>query len=362
MKEFVSRYQYCLITRNNRFLDTQRHLVKCAKNHPDSKVEVCPFNSCHRVVGEAMGQHLRECPDRGQVEHWLAGGREERLVRETSREQTRKESWEDDLIKTSYDPSKNASSRKVLRKVEGVTPSQRRFFRIEENNRLKKMGFREAGAPLETVGDEEQGNLVDTSKRINRTAEWVHKESFSNTSSVFEDVEELDRSVSFSDVEESGERPVAVDKSVTKSVEVDAPAVGGAGTKGSQEGGRKVGGRGVKVGGNSIGTVGKGVGSSSGAVARGVEVGGGSGRTGGRGRTVILRRDGMIGVGRGSVVVRLAGGRGAVRKVEKLGVGRREENEQEGRVEPGASIGCERIKTTEGRGRAKQVKKHANVK
>lgn len=33
----------------------QRHLVKCARQHPHIKLEVCPFNASHRIVSEKLG-------------------------------------------------------------------------------------------------------------------------------------------------------------------------------------------------------------------------------------------------------------------------------------------------------------------
>ncbi len=45
-----------------------QHLVRCARQHPDARMSVCPFNSAHHVPDTKFGYHKRHCPDRVTVE------------------------------------------------------------------------------------------------------------------------------------------------------------------------------------------------------------------------------------------------------------------------------------------------------
>ncbi|CAG0915624.1 unnamed protein product [Notodromas monacha] len=46
----------------------QRHLIKCAKNHPGVELETCPLNLLHRIKKGYMAEHMQICPDRTQLE------------------------------------------------------------------------------------------------------------------------------------------------------------------------------------------------------------------------------------------------------------------------------------------------------
>ncbi|KAG1672083.1 Gametocyte-specific factor 1 [Nymphon striatum] len=48
-----------------------KHLIKCAKRHPDIILERCPFNATHRVKASEFAQHLLECEDRDVVDKQL---------------------------------------------------------------------------------------------------------------------------------------------------------------------------------------------------------------------------------------------------------------------------------------------------
>lgn len=52
----------------------QKHIVKCARQHPHIKLLVCPFNSCHRIVPEKM--KVRKCKE--NVIDWNMVGVEKR--------------------------------------------------------------------------------------------------------------------------------------------------------------------------------------------------------------------------------------------------------------------------------------------
>lgn len=45
----------------------QKHIVKCARQHPHIKLLVCPFNSCHRIAPEKM--KVRKCKENVRLEH-----------------------------------------------------------------------------------------------------------------------------------------------------------------------------------------------------------------------------------------------------------------------------------------------------
>jgi len=55
-------------------------------------------------------------------------------------EEEEEEDWEKEAtIKSSYNPTKKASEKNVLRKLEGATPSQRKEFRAQERVRLAEL-------------------------------------------------------------------------------------------------------------------------------------------------------------------------------------------------------------------------------
>jgi hypothetical protein len=124
----------------NEGIRVQRHLVKCGKNHPESDVSICQFNTCHRMPeSELQLQHL-DCPDRKQVECWASVPSSTLLVKDTRGHEEGGDDWEAEAeMRNSYNPSMSASQRPVLRKVEGKTPSERRAFQLEERERLHRL-------------------------------------------------------------------------------------------------------------------------------------------------------------------------------------------------------------------------------
>ena len=42
----------------------QFHLVKCRRNHPNSDIQICAFNTSHHVPAASMEEHLATCQDR----------------------------------------------------------------------------------------------------------------------------------------------------------------------------------------------------------------------------------------------------------------------------------------------------------
>ena len=133
----------------------QRHLVKCRRNHPNSDVVVCSFNSCHHVPFKEKEYHLQTCPDRKLVEVQKYELRDVEK-RKTHYKPARKEldddeDWEKEaIVKHSYDPKKKASQLPVLMKLEGATPSQRKEFRAKEKVRHEELA-REVGMGIESV-------------------------------------------------------------------------------------------------------------------------------------------------------------------------------------------------------------------
>lgn len=46
----------------------QYHIVKCAKNHPEMDMAICPYNATHHIPRKQELQHLQECPDRDPID------------------------------------------------------------------------------------------------------------------------------------------------------------------------------------------------------------------------------------------------------------------------------------------------------
>lgn len=129
----------------------QFHLVKCRRNHPDTDHVICPYNASHHIPKPEEQYHISSCPDRKLVElakySWAMDkpGQHGYLEKpEPSRmNQTEitslmmmDENWETEAtIKQSYNPNMKCAKAKVLRKLPGATPSERRKFYASEKQR-----------------------------------------------------------------------------------------------------------------------------------------------------------------------------------------------------------------------------------
>ena len=45
-----------------------QHLTRCARQHPDAGLQVCPFNAAHHVSEVTFRHHKLNCPDRETIE------------------------------------------------------------------------------------------------------------------------------------------------------------------------------------------------------------------------------------------------------------------------------------------------------
>ena len=121
--------------------------MKCRRNHPGSNIKICSFNSSHHIPDDQLREHERNCPDAMKIVAAAASsfksrspihsslGSDEPPQDPDNENNEDEENWENDLVKSSYDPTKAAAGKVVLRKIEGATPSQRREFRRKEKER-----------------------------------------------------------------------------------------------------------------------------------------------------------------------------------------------------------------------------------
>ena len=125
----------------------QCHLVKCWKANPNVDLVICPFNASHHIPRPEKEYHISVCSDRKMVEMekyvWSQPVKHGRLNLPPPVEPElppSEEDWEKEAtVRKSYDPSAKAKQTKVLRKLEGATPSQRKEFRAQELERLYQL-------------------------------------------------------------------------------------------------------------------------------------------------------------------------------------------------------------------------------
>jgi len=120
------------------------HLVKCRRNNPNAGIEICSFNSSHHIPKDELAEHEKNCPSAKQLAMILNSPMSSSLNAPVSNvapvNGIDDEDWEAEAtIKKSYDPKKVINNRSVLRKIEGVTPSKRRDFRMNERVRLQEL-------------------------------------------------------------------------------------------------------------------------------------------------------------------------------------------------------------------------------
>jgi len=120
----------------------QGHLVKCRRNNPTAEVEICPFNCSHHFPKPERRYHLETCPDRKIVDLAVYDMEAEKdvigikPVNEGQMEELLDgEDWDAEPQLQSYDPEKKCSKSAVLRRVQGVTPSERKKFYAAERIR-----------------------------------------------------------------------------------------------------------------------------------------------------------------------------------------------------------------------------------
>ncbi|XP_032673854.1 uncharacterized protein LOC116845377 [Odontomachus brunneus] len=116
------------------------HLMKCKKQHDTQDKVLCPLDSGHVVDHNAVKDHLSSCSnlsyliDTNNVEEKIDVASSMNADTYTS-----VENWNDMPEVPTYDAMTNAASRKVIRCVNGLTKSERQKFRMNEQDRFKKL-------------------------------------------------------------------------------------------------------------------------------------------------------------------------------------------------------------------------------
>ena len=149
----------------------QKHLVKCRRNHPDTDLVICSFNSTHHIPGASIKEHEAKCPDRKLFEQMLYIP--ESQLRAPTPVTSRPtcgpddEDWEAEAtVKVSYNPAEAAARKNVVRKIEGVVPSQRKAFRMKELERLRSLEKQESSDTEEEEGvtEDSKSNMLRDKK------------------------------------------------------------------------------------------------------------------------------------------------------------------------------------------------------
>uniref|UniRef100_A0A336MSV6 CSON003563 protein n=1 Tax=Culicoides sonorensis TaxID=179676 RepID=A0A336MSV6_CULSO len=128
----------------------QKHLVKCARQHPHIKLEVCPFNASHRIRPAQFQAHKIDCPDRLKFETYMNVFQDGICKKEQKTEikypeYKDNESWDDMVGQGGYDPKAATDCKPVLRRIIGATSTEKRAFYSQEHKRLKMLRDLENG-------------------------------------------------------------------------------------------------------------------------------------------------------------------------------------------------------------------------
>ncbi|KAL9695442.1 hypothetical protein quinque_014727 [Culex quinquefasciatus] len=105
-----------------------KHLYKCRRNHPKTRLVICPFNTIHHVSGPELNAHHRRVltPESGFGDSEEATGRSL---------QDDDECWDESAV-PAYNPHAYCKSANVIRKATNMKKSQKREFYQAERERL----------------------------------------------------------------------------------------------------------------------------------------------------------------------------------------------------------------------------------
>ncbi|XP_066592885.1 uncharacterized protein [Prorops nasuta] len=121
----------------------QCHLMKCAKNFPNSTKEKCPFNQTHIIEKLELESHISECPDRGILELGKVKVEDEKPLGivpiKPDLEFPSGEIWEDVPVKEKLPPMIKTESKPIFRQVICVPKSERKKFKLSERSRILKL-------------------------------------------------------------------------------------------------------------------------------------------------------------------------------------------------------------------------------
>lgn len=139
-----------------------RHLTKCGRQHPHIKLEICPYDTMHRLRPEDMEDHKKTCSGRARLEEYsniLYTPAETDLknvsffLPKPKVPDSDTNDW-DELVGThKYNASKVATGKEVLRNCFGRTKSERKQFYLEENLRMTALKAKNGEQPLPEAGE-----------------------------------------------------------------------------------------------------------------------------------------------------------------------------------------------------------------
>ncbi|KAK2702852.1 uncharacterized protein LOC136042318 [Artemia franciscana] len=113
----------------------QRHLVKCAENHPElaAKMTSCRFNQTHIFLKTEMISHENMCPGRKIALNANPPAEEYAMVRNIAKPLGTvlqcEENWDDEVNETPFDPSKNLSKLQIAPAASGLKKAERKNFK-----------------------------------------------------------------------------------------------------------------------------------------------------------------------------------------------------------------------------------------
>uniref|UniRef100_A0A1A9W8I0 CHHC U11-48K-type domain-containing protein n=1 Tax=Glossina brevipalpis TaxID=37001 RepID=A0A1A9W8I0_9MUSC len=112
-----------------------KHLIKCRVYYRDVELQKCPFNNTHLVPDPEFINHVNNCPDRKLITQHKFVVEPKLDDRPKQKPVETDENW-DSIEVEDYDPKKYLKSAPVLRRPDGICPSERREFIKNERKRL----------------------------------------------------------------------------------------------------------------------------------------------------------------------------------------------------------------------------------
>ncbi|XP_045623049.1 uncharacterized protein [Procambarus clarkii] len=132
------------------------HIVKCKRNHPDMDMVPCHYNATHVLPSSKIKAHELECAEkhknevefyqkretcrRLQSEQHVIDSRNRVLVPPVINQGDLEEDWDNDLVESSYDPTKSMLLKKIARKPPaGLSRSGKLDWRTNEIERVQAL-------------------------------------------------------------------------------------------------------------------------------------------------------------------------------------------------------------------------------
>uniref|UniRef100_A0A1A9WRL6 CHHC U11-48K-type domain-containing protein n=1 Tax=Glossina brevipalpis TaxID=37001 RepID=A0A1A9WRL6_9MUSC len=114
-----------------------RHLLKCRVTFPHVVLKKCPWNNSHLVFESEFGNHVNNCPNRRLLYQYGFDHKETTIEERPSNHNLVEceENWDDDEA-PEYNPREYLEKSWVLRRPDGINPSERKEFLRKERKRL----------------------------------------------------------------------------------------------------------------------------------------------------------------------------------------------------------------------------------